>query len=47
MPDEVLEMELTIIDAQKLLAEKRQKLAHALYDLYYAIGIERQEQLLP
>ena len=46
MPDEVLELELTIIDAQKLLAEKRQNLAHALIDLYYAIGIEGHEPLL-
>ena len=45
MPDEVMEMELTIIDTQKLLSEKRRNLAHALIDLYYAIGIERHEQL--
>lgn len=45
MPDEVMEMELAIIDTQKLLSEKRRNLAHALIDLYYAIGIERHEQL--
>ncbi len=46
MPDEVVEMEWTIFDTQRLLAEKRRKLAHALADLYFAIGIEGQEQLL-
>lgn len=38
--------EWTIFDTQKLLAEKRRELAHALADLYYAIGIEELEQLL-
>lgn len=47
MPDEVLEMEWTILDSQKLLAEKRQEVAHALSDLYVAMGIESHEQLLP
>lgn len=46
MSDEVLEMELTIIDTQKLLTEKKRNLAHALIDLYYAIGIEGHEKLL-
>jgi len=45
MPDEVMEMELTIIETEKLLSEKRRNLAHALIDLYYAIGIVRHEQL--
>jgi len=40
MPDEVAEMEWIIFDTQKLLAEKRRELAHALIDLYFAIGIE-------
>jgi outer membrane protein TolC len=47
MPDEVAEIEWTIFDTQKLSAEKRQEVAHALFDLYFAIGIERHEQLLP
>lgn len=47
MPDEVVEMDWTIFDTQKLLAEKRRKLAHALADLYFAIGIEKHEQLVP
>ncbi|HEX9974076.1 MAG TPA: TolC family protein, partial [bacterium] len=47
MPDEVVEMEWTIIDTQKLLTEKRQNVAHALIDLYFAIGIEGHEQLVP
>ena len=45
MPDEVMEMELTIIETKKLLSEKRRNLAHAIIDLYYAIGIENHEQL--
>jgi len=45
MPDEVMEMELTIIETKKLLSEKRRDLAHALFDLYYVIGIEKHEQL--
>ena len=45
LPDEVMEMELIMIDTQKLLSEKRRNLAHALFDLYYAIGIENHEQL--
>ncbi|MCU0644646.1 MAG: TolC family protein [bacterium] len=40
MPDEVVEMEWTVFDTQKLLAEKRQELAYALIDLHFAIGIE-------
>lgn len=40
MPDEVAEMEWTIFDTQKLVAEKRQELAYALIDLDFAIGIE-------
>lgn len=40
MPDEVAEMEWTIFDTQRLLAEKKRDLAHALADLYFAIGIE-------
>ena len=39
MPDEILEMELAVIKTKKLLCEKKCNLCHALYDLYYAIGI--------
>ncbi len=45
MPDEVIEMELTILEDEKLLCSKRRDLAHALIDLYYAIGIESHEEL--
>jgi outer membrane protein TolC len=45
LPDEVMEMELTIIETKKLLSEKRRDLAHALIDLYYAIGVDGHEQL--
>ncbi len=47
MADEVVEMEWTIFDTQKLLAEKRLDVVHALFDLYFAIGIEGHEQLEP
>ncbi len=40
LPDEVLEMELTIVDTQRLLAQKRQDLAFALIDLCYTLGLE-------
>ncbi len=45
LPDEVLEMELTSIETQKILYHKRRDLAHALIDLYFALGIESSEQL--
>ena len=45
MPDEIMEMELTIIETEKLLSEKRRDLAHALIDLYFAIGIDSHDQL--
>jgi len=45
MPDEVMEMELTIIETEKMLSEKKRNLTHALIDLYYAIGIESHDQL--
>jgi outer membrane protein TolC len=40
MPDEVVEMKLTIVDTQKLLAEKQHNLAQALIELYFSLGIE-------
>jgi outer membrane protein TolC len=46
MADEVYEMEWNILDLQRLLAEKRCELAHALSDLYFVLGIERHEQLM-
>ena len=44
-PDEVQEMELTIIETQKILSEKRRDLAHALIDLTFVLGIEDPEKL--
>ena len=44
-PDEVLEMELTTIETQKILADKRRDLAHSLFDLCFVLGIEGPEQL--
>jgi len=38
LPDEVLEMELTIVDTQTLLANKRRNLNHAYIELQYALG---------
>jgi len=44
-PDEVIEMELTIIETNRILAEKRREIARALIDLYFALGIEDPEKL--
>ena len=41
-----MEMEITIIETEKLLCEKRRNLAHAQIDLYYVIGIDGHEELL-
>lgn len=45
MPDEVYEMELTIIETRKLLCQKRRNLAHALIDLCYTLGLESPDVL--
>jgi len=45
MSDEVYEMELTIIETEELLAEKKQNLVYALVDLYYEIGVQDYNQL--
>ena len=45
MSDEVVEMEWIIFDTQILLVKKRQEVAHALFDLYFTIGIEGHKQL--
>ncbi|MBN2011620.1 TolC family protein [candidate division KSB1 bacterium] len=45
MPDEVYEMDITIIETKKLLSERRWNLAYALIELYYAMGIEGPEKL--
>ena len=39
-PDEVLELERAIMDSQVIAVRRRRELAHALYFLYYALGIE-------
>ena len=44
MADEILEIELTVIDTEKLLAEKRRNLSCALADLYNALGVEGYEE---
>ena len=38
LPDEILEMELTIVDTQTLLAKKRCNLMHAYIKLQYTLG---------
>ncbi len=38
--DEILELERTIMDARVAIAESQRELAHALYFLYYELGIE-------
>jgi len=45
LPDEVLEMELTLLETQEILSEKRRSLVHALIDLCFVLGIEGPEQL--
>jgi hypothetical protein len=38
--DEILELERTIMDARVAIAESQRDLAHALYFLFYELGIE-------
>lgn len=45
--DEVLELERTIMDARTIVVQRRRELLHAIYFLYYALGIERPEQAAP
>lgn len=44
-PDEVLELKLMILESKKLLCEKRRRMVHAMFDLFYALGIESRDQL--
>jgi outer membrane protein TolC len=44
--DELLEIELAVIDAKKMLAEMRRDLACALAELYNALGIEGNPEIL-
>lgn len=44
-PDEVLEMELSAIEAQKLLVEKRCNLCLELIELDFVLGIEKEKTL--
>ncbi|RQW07743.1 TolC family protein [candidate division KSB1 bacterium] len=46
MSDDLAELEWTIYDMQSSLAEKRHELAHALFDLYFALGIKDHGKLL-
>jgi outer membrane protein TolC len=46
MADEILEIELTVIDTKKLLAEKSRNLSCSLADLYDALGIEENTEIL-
>jgi hypothetical protein len=39
-PDEVLELEMTIIETQQVQAEKKRDLAYALSELLFAMGVE-------
>jgi hypothetical protein len=45
--DEVLELERTIMDTRVILARRRRELAHTIYFLWYALGIERPQQVAP
>jgi hypothetical protein len=42
--EEVLELERTIIDTRELIARRHRELAHAIYSLWYALGIEQPQQ---
>ena len=42
--DEVLELERAILDTRGAIARRRRELAHAVYFLYYALGIDGPEQ---
>lgn len=46
MPDEVLDLELTILETQKARTEKRHALAQALASLYFALGIDGHDKLI-
>ncbi len=39
-PDEVLELELTVVETEKMLEDKRRQLRHALLDLAYLVGLD-------
>lgn len=43
--DEILELERTILDARAAIARSQRDLAHALYFLYYELGIDSPEIL--
>lgn len=43
--DELLELERTIMDAQAAIAESERDLSHALYFLYYELGIDGPQSL--
>jgi len=43
--DEIMELELSVEETKELLLEKKQTLAYALYDLYFALGIENHSEL--
>ena len=43
--DEILELERTIMDAQVAIAEGERNLSHALYFLYYELGIDGTQSL--
>jgi len=44
-PDEVLELELTVLDARRILARKRRDVAHALYELCLELGVDSLKDL--
>lgn len=44
-PDEVLELDLVLIETQRILAEKRYNLAEALADLFFEMGVDGFESI--
>jgi outer membrane protein TolC len=43
--DEVLELERAILDTEVLTAKRRREVAHSIYFLYYALGIDEPKQI--
>lgn len=45
-PDEIIKLQRLVLEAQEDAARSRRELAHALYSLYYALGVEEPGQAL-
>ena len=43
--DEIIELERTVLDTRQKLADRRHKLAHSLYDLYFSLGVKGYDEI--